>query len=228
MSNLKNKIEIMKNSILKTGIATGIAASALAPTLKAQAQEHNSQQITQNAQKTTDNGLPRNIAARDVASMKTHRLYDWNDVVKKYGLNAQDYAPNAKVTKEKAAMLSAIVEYEASRPEAVMETNFYRDLSGEHPMSENEMATYEQNAKDNADNVKFEDIYQKKLAEMENKQDRKAAMNNLESFINSSTKHIDFTKKVDNKVVENQNGNNKAKTLSFVQAYKMSHNNFNS
>ena len=62
---------------------------------------------------------------------------------------------------------------------------------------------------------------------MENKQDRKAAMNNLESFINSSTKHIDFTKKVDNKVVENQNGNNKAKTLSFVQAYKMSHNNFN-
>ena len=227
MSNLKNKIENLKNNLVKTGIATGIAASALAPTLKAQAQEHHSPQIAQNTQKTTDNGLTRNVTARDAVSKKAHRLYDWNDVVKKYNLNPQDYAPGAKVTKEKAAMLSAIVEYEASRPEAVSETNFYRDLTGEHPMSENEMATFEQNAKDNADNVKFEDIYQKKLADMENKQDRKEAMNNLENFVNSSTKNIDFTQKIDKKVVENQNGNNNAKTLSFIQAYKMSNNRFN-
>lgn len=224
MSNLKNKIESLKSNLF----IAGVAATTLAPTLKAQAQEHHSQQITQNVQKTTDNGLTRNVTARDAVSKKAHRLYDWNDVVKKYNLNPQDYAPGAKVTKEKAAMLSAIVEYEASRPEAVAETNFYRDLTGEHPMSENEMATFEQNAKDNADNVKFEDIYQQKLAEMENnKQARKTATNNLENFINSSAKNVDFTQKVDKKVVENQNGNNNAKTLSFVQAYKMSNNRFN-
>ena len=198
----------------------------LAGTLKAQAAEKNFQQQAVSVdENTVDNGLERNTAIKDVAhNNKTKRLYDWQEVVAKYKLDAQSFENGAKPPKENAALLAAIVEYEATRPNAVIETYFYRDLSSQQNVSDNELDTLEQNAKDNADKVSFNDVYQQKIQNMENKQERKMMMNQLEDFMKSRVKNFDFTNKVDKKVVEN-NSKSAGKTISFVQAYKMMKNN---
>lgn len=220
MSSAKEKIKNLKDELGYGAAVTMAVVGGLTGTLKAQAAERTSPQTVNVQEKSVDNGLDRNAAVRDGRSGKTKRVYDWQDVVSKYKLDAKSFENGAKPTKENAAMLSAIIEYEATRPNAVAETYFFRDLSGQQNVSENELATLEQNAKDNAGNVDFENIYQQKLQNMENKQERKLMMNQLKDFTNSNMKNFDFTIEVDKKVVEN-NSQTEGKTLSFVQAYKM-------
>ncbi len=218
MSSVKEKIKNLKDK-LGYGAAVTIAVVGGSSGINAQAAERTSLQTVNVQEKSVDNGLDRNAAVRDVRSGKTKRVYDWQDVVSKYKLDAKSFENGAKPTKENAAMLAAIIEYEATRPNAVVETYFYRDLSGQQNVSDNELDTLEQNAKDNADKVSFNDIYQQKLQNMENKQERKMMMNLLEDFM-KGVKNLDFTNKVDKKVVEN-NSQTEGKTISFVQAYKM-------
>lgn len=221
MSQTKNKIENLKKELGYGAAVTMAVVGGLAGTLKAQAAERNFQQTINVKENTIDNGLERNCSIKDVThNNKTKRLYDWQEVADKYRLDAKSFENGAKPTKENAAMLAAIIEYEATRPNAVAETYFFRDLSGQQNVSDNELVTLEQNAKDNADKVNFNDIYQQKLQKLENKQERKSMMNQLENFMKSSMKNLDFTNKVDKKVVEN-NSQTENKTLSFVQAYKM-------
>ncbi len=222
MFSAKEKIKNLKDK-LGYGAAVTIAVVGGSSGINAHAAERTSPQMVNVQEKSVDNGLDRNAAVRDVRSGKTKRLYDWQEVVAKYKLDAQSFENGAKPTKENAALLAAIVEYEATRPNAVIETYFYRDLSGQQNVSDNELDTLEQNAKDNADKVSFNDVYQQKIQNMENKQERKMMMNQLEDFM-KSMKNLDFTNKVDKKVVEN-NSKSAGKTISFVQAYKMMKNN---
>lgn len=130
MSSAKEKIKNLKDELGYGAAVTMAVVGGLTGTLKVQAAERTSPQTVNVQEKSVDNGLDRNAAVRDGRSGKTKRVYDWQDVVSKYKLDAKSFENGAKPTKENAAMLSAIIEYEATRPNAVAETYFFRDLSG--------------------------------------------------------------------------------------------------
>ena len=146
---------------------------------------------------------------------KAKRLYDWQHFMQKYHLNADDYSAGAKITTEKAAMLQSVIEYEATRANAVEETLFYNDLIGKLSPSI-DVEGRVQDAKDNQKNFSFDDIYQKNLDNLKNdKYARKQAEDFCKRFINSGTKNLDITTAVDTKVMDNVE-HTPAKTLSSV------------
>lgn len=136
-------------------------------------------------------------------SNKAKHLYDWRDFVQKYHLDAADFAPGAEVSTEKAALLQSIIEYEATRANAVDETLFYNDLVGKLSPSVDIDARV-QEAKDNHKNFNFSDICQKNSDNLKNdKYARKQAEDFCKKFINSNTKNLEITNAVDCKVMDN-------------------------
>lgn len=146
---------------------------------------------------------------------KAKHLYDWRDFVQKYHLNAEDFLSGAKVSTEKAALLQSVIEYEATRANAVDETLFYNDLVGKLSPSVNIDARVH-DTKDNHKNFNFSDIYQKNSDILKNdKYASKQAEDFCKKFINSNTKNLEITNAVDCKVMDNIE-NTSAKTLSSV------------
>ena len=188
-----------------TGLTIASALAAPTPTMakeNAQTPQDNIVSIDQHQ----DMGLerPHQILTTGANfSNKAKHLYDWRDFEQKYHLDAEDFAPGAKVSPEKAALLQSIIEYEATRANAVDETLFYNDLVGKLSPSVDIDARV-QEAKDNHKNFNFSDIYQKNSDNLKNdKYARKQAEDFCKKFINSNTKNLEITNAVDCKVMDN-------------------------
>ena len=130
---LKQIIHTSHNTAFRVITGLTVAAAVMSP-MKLTAKERQTPQdnivVLDNTQ---DCGLerPHQILTTGANfSNKAKRLYDWTQVMQKYHLNPENYAPGAEITTEKAAMLQAVIEYEATRRQAVEETLFYNDLIG--------------------------------------------------------------------------------------------------
>lgn len=200
-------------------VITGLTfASALAAPMPAEAKDNT--QTPQNKvvsiDQQQDMGLerPHQILTTGANfSNKAKHLYDWQDFLQKYHMDSDDFSAGAKVNVEKAALLQSVIEYEATRANAVEETLFYNDLIGKLSPSVDVDARV-QDARDNQKNFNFSDIYQKNLDNLNNdKYARKQAEDYCKKFINSNTKNLEITNAIDCKVMDNVE-HTPAKTLS--------------
>ena len=217
--SLKQLMHKSHNAAFK--VITGLTfASALATPAPAMAKKNTTapQDIIADIDQHQDMGLDRPYQILTTGanfSNKAKHLYNWRDFEQKYHLNAEDFSPVSNVSTEKAALLQSIIEYEATRVNAVDETLFYNDLVGKLSPSVDIEARV-QDAKDNQKNFKFSDIYQKNLDNLKNdKYIRKQAEDFCRKFINSNTKNLEITNAVDYKVMDNIK-HNPIKTLSSV------------
>ena len=202
--NIKKK---MRNNALKaTVLATLLApCSGIAQTVAPNGTNKPQTEVFKNnlnIDSSLDQGLSRNIFVNSLTKngKKTRRLYSIDDIAKKYNLGDDFF--NGKYTKDKGITLKSIIEYEATRPEAVSEALFFNDLSGNLTKNVNKDKEV-QNAENTKGHYDFNAIYQKnsKDIKLKNNNDK---MKELYETLSNTPPNIgasEITDAIDNQVI---------------------------
>lgn len=167
-----------------------------------------------------DKGLERNGLCNALTrnGKKGKHLYKWEDVAAKYKLSDDFFE---KYTKEKGAMLQAIIKYEATRENAVKNTLFFKELAGELPKGVNIDETVK-NAKENQKNTNFAVIYENSVQELKDDKVKNKASKELFKIIGNSSRNkgLEITDAID-KMVMDALPQDQAKTLSPLEIQRL-------
>lgn len=112
----KNNILQNMRRYLRTKIATGIAKVSYSAAIIKDVISSHYPKIE--IDEKTDKGLPRRHSVM-MPDGKSYHTYDFDDVAVKYGLNGQEWQNRQNISKQQAAWLRSVMEYEATRQNAV-------------------------------------------------------------------------------------------------------------
>lgn len=169
-----------------------------------------------------NDGLVRSENIKEVGingKTTTRHIYNWQEVMKRYYLDAADFSANTKLSKEQelecAITLRAIAKYEAQNPSAIEDKYYHDNLTGKLPDNQCDAKISEAIA--NASKKSFTEIAneERKLLE-ENKAERKKALDELQKFKsqNDLNKGIMLTDNVDKQI--DLNNGTQSKTFNMA------------
>ena len=193
-------------------------------TLKDESSGANIAKVALRIDSENDDGLERNINVNTLSSNAkriTRHIYDWQDVARKYNLKENFFKD--KYTKEKGAILQAIVEYEATRSKAVEETLFYKDLSDE--LSKNvKIDNVVEEIKKDQRNKNFLQIYEETVKRIKSeKSENKAAEKLFNIMKDSERKGLEITDAIDKRIMDNIQTANQEKSQYLANMSLLTH-----
>lgn len=202
-----------------------LAAELLAMSLSAQASAapvasvQNNTHV-QNNTFDSSNDLQRSVNIKEVSAngqTTTRHVYNWQEVVTKYGLEAEMFTKDKKLSKDLAldcaAQLRAIAKCEANTASSIEDKYYHDNLTGKITDTECNLKIKEASA--NKSKKSFTQIFAEERALLESdKKAREEALGDLAKFReqNDLNKGISLTDKVDTQI--EQNSAAQTKTLS--------------
>lgn len=205
----------MKNK--KSSLEIKAAAAALLLSLNANHANATPQQIPNGVNQKLNAGLQRSQNIKEMSpngKTTTRHIYNWQEVIKQYYLEASDFSALAKLSKEQnlecAAILRAIARYEAENPSSIEDKYYHDNLIGK--ISDNQCTAKINEAKANVSKKSFTQIVHEERTLLENnKSERKKALEELDKFRNQNdlNKGIWLTDSVDKQIEQNNGAQSK-------------------